>query len=166
MVKVVLLDIDGILTDGAVYVGSSGKESKRILFDDIDAIFAIKRAGLKIGFITGENNDFCQYVKKRFDPDFFIAGCKDKLTACKKLMAEAGLNLESVCYAGDAKKDIPLLEYLPLSFAPNDVTSVVKNAAKVTLVASRGSGVIQEIACYVLAKIPKGPIIKDGLQGA
>ena len=164
MVKVVLLDIDGILTDGAVYVDSSGKESKRILFDDIDAIFALKRAGMKIGFITGENNDFCQYVRKRFDPDFFIAGCNDKLTACKRLMEEAGLNVTSVCYAGDSKKDIPLLEYLPLSFAPSDVTTIVKNAAKVILEASRGSGVIQEITHRILAKIPKGPTTKDSLQ--
>ena len=72
MICVVLLDIDGILTDGAVYVDSLGKETKRIQFDDIDAIFKLKRAGIKIGFITGEDNDFCQYVEKRFDPDFFL----------------------------------------------------------------------------------------------
>ena len=51
MIDTVLLDIDGILTDGAVYVDSTGKETKRILFDDIDAIFELKRAGVKIGFI-------------------------------------------------------------------------------------------------------------------
>jgi len=75
VIDTVLLDIDGILTDGAVYVDSSGKETKRILFDDIDAIFELKRAGVKIGFITGEDNEFCRYVKKRFTPDFFATGC-------------------------------------------------------------------------------------------
>ena len=59
MINTVLLDIDGVLTDGAVYVSADGKETKRILFEDIDAIFALKRAGLKIGFITGEDNEFC-----------------------------------------------------------------------------------------------------------
>ncbi len=72
--EAVFLDIDGILTDGSVYVDASGKETKRIQFDDIDAIFKLKRAGIKIGFITGEDNDFCQYVEKRFDPDFFSKG--------------------------------------------------------------------------------------------
>ena len=66
MVDTVLLDVDGILTDGAVYVDSSGKETKRILFEDIDAIFDLKRAGVKIGFITGEDNEFCEYLKNRF----------------------------------------------------------------------------------------------------
>ncbi len=45
MVEIIFLDIDGILTDGAVYVDASGKETKRILFEDIDAIVALKRAG-------------------------------------------------------------------------------------------------------------------------
>ena len=62
MIEAVFLDIDGILTDGAVYVDASGNETKRIFFDDIDAIFAMKREGIKIGFITGENNDFCKYI--------------------------------------------------------------------------------------------------------
>ena len=57
MIDTVLLDVDGVLTDGAVYVDSSGKETKRILFDDIDAVFELKRAGIKIGFITGEDNE-------------------------------------------------------------------------------------------------------------
>ena len=52
MVKVIFLDIDGILTDGSVYVDAFGNETKRIQFDDIDAIFRLKRAGIKIGFIT------------------------------------------------------------------------------------------------------------------
>ena len=71
MVSTVFLDIGGILTDGCIFVDSSGKEMKRIQFDDIDAIFKLKHAGIKIGFITGEDNDFCQYVRTRFSPDFF-----------------------------------------------------------------------------------------------
>ena len=92
MISEVFLDIDGVLTDGAVYVDASGKETKRILFDDIDAIFKLKRAGIKIGFITGEDNEFCQYVKNRIGPDYFLAGCKDKLAAFKKCSFSAGPN--------------------------------------------------------------------------
>ena len=56
MIKVVLLDIDGVLTDGTVSVDSRGQESKTMSFDDIDAIFELKRNGIKIGFMTGEDN--------------------------------------------------------------------------------------------------------------
>ena len=138
------------MTDGAVYVDSSGKETKRILFDDIDAVFELKRAGIKIGFITGEDNEFCQYVKKRFAPDFFIAGCKDKLNACKRLMEQESLKLANMCYAGDSKKDMLLLEYLPLSFAPADVDPRIRAAAKVVLKSSRGQGIVRELADQIL----------------
>ena len=150
MTETVLLDIDGILTDGAVYVDSLGKETKRILFDDIDAIFELKRAGLKIGFITGEDNEFCLYVKNRFTPDFFEVGCKNKLNACKRFIEQAQLDITEVCYAGDSKKDIQLLQYLPLSFSPADADQIVKDAAKVVLKSNRGQGIIRELANHIL----------------
>ena len=150
MIEVVLLDVDGILTDGSVYVDASGAETKKILFDDIDAIFELKRSGIKIGFITGEDNKFCQYVRNRFSPDYFISGCKDKLVACKNLIKEEGFLLDSICYAGDSKKDIGLLNFVPLSFAPADVDSDIQLSAKIILRKGRGHGVIKELAEYIL----------------
>ena len=156
MIDAVFLDIDGILTDGAVYVDALGKETKRILFDDIDAIFKLKRAGIKIGFITGENNDFCSYVQKRFEPDFFLAGCKNKLEAFKKLSEEHQLDKEKICYAGDSEKDKDLLSFVKYSYAPADADDSVRSSAKTVLEASRGRGVIRELTGKVL-KIPKEP---------
>ena len=152
MVDAVLLDIDGILTDGSVYVDASGKETKRIQFDDIDAIFKLKRAGIKIGFITGEDNEFCQYVKNRFAPDYFLQGCKDKLCAFKKLAEEHSLDKQNICYAGDAERDMALMEYVGHSFAPGDVDTVIKKSAKTVLKASRGQGVIKELTNLILDK--------------
>ena len=152
MIEAVFLDIDGVLTDGAVYVDASGNETKRILFDDIDAIFEMKRAGLKIGFITGEKTPFCNFLKKRFDPDFFVSDCKDKLTALKKILAETGMDKSQVCYSGDSQRDVPLLEFLPLSFTPSDVDDSIKSSAKIVLKTQRGNGVINEIAMQILTK--------------
>lgn len=153
MIEAVFLDIDGILTDGAVYVDESGKESKRILFDDIDAVFEFKRAGFKIGFITGEDTPFCDFVRRRFEPDFFVSGCKDKLTAFKTLAEANGLDKEKVCYAGDSKKDIALLKHVAHSFAPEDVHPDVKQSAKTVLTARRGQGVIREMAEHIFKLI-------------
>ena len=150
MISEVFLDIDGVLTDGAVYVDASGKETKRILFDDINAIFKLKRAGIKIGFITGEDNDFCEYVKNRFAPDYFLAGCKDKLAAFKKLAEENNLDKSTVCYAGDSERDMELLRYVACSFVPSDVDPEIKSSAKTVLKATRGEGVIKEISNLIL----------------
>ena len=150
MINTVLLDIDGILTDGALYVDSSGKETKRILFEDIDAIFELKRAGLKIGFITGEDGEFCDFVNERLDPDFIVRGCKDKLIGFKKLAEGNGLDKSKVCYAGDSKRDIELLKFVGQSFAPSDSSPQVRNAAKEVLNSARGQGVIRELADNLL----------------
>lgn len=150
MFDVVFLDIDGVLTDGAVYVDTTGKETKRILFDDIDAIFELKRAGIKIGFITGEKNDFCRYVKERFSPDFFLDGCKDKLKAFKDLSEKHNLDKNKICYAGDSKKDIELLSFLEYSYTPSDSGKEVRNSAKTILETPRGHGVIRELAERIL----------------
>ncbi len=150
MIETVVLDIDGILTDGAIYVNASGDETKRILFDDVDAYFDLKRSGLKMGFITGENTGFCDYVNQRFSPVFLVRGCKDKLAGFKEIVEDFNLNKETTCYAGDSKKDIKLLQYVRLSYAPADASPEVRNAAKKILLASRGQGVIREIAKNIL----------------
>ncbi len=146
MIELILLDIDGVLTDGRIYVDESGKETKKINFEDIDAIFELKRAGIKIGFITGEDNAFCDYVKVRFLPDYFIRGSKDKLGSYKTLVKKERLKDSCVCFVGDSQKDIPLLKHLSHSFAPSDVPSAVKNAASFVLKSARGSGVVKESA--------------------
>lgn len=150
MIQVVLFDIDGVLTDGAVYIGPDGEETKRISFKDIDAIFELKRRGVKIGFISGENNRFTDFVKKRFSPDYFIAGAKDKLASFKELSREEGFDESAVCFVGDSKKDRELLAYLRHSFAPADADDDVKKCATRVTQAQRGCGVICEVAGYAL----------------
>lgn len=146
----VFFDIDGVLTDGMVYIDHEGHESKRICFDDIDAIFELKRNGIKIGFITGEDNIFCQYVKKRFSPDYFISGCKDKLAYFKELVEREKIDVMKTCFVGDSRKDVPLLQYLEYTFSPFDVDEEIKNFAKFVTNAPKGNGVIKEVAKFIL----------------
>jgi YrbI family 3-deoxy-D-manno-octulosonate 8-phosphate phosphatase len=150
VIDAVFFDIDGVLTDGAVYVDAQGNETKRILFDDIDAIFELKRSGIKVGFITGEDTEFCKYVQRRFKPDFFFTGCKDKLATFKQLMGETGLEMGQVCYVGDSKKDIELLRFVQYSFVPSDVELKVRESSKIVLETCRGKGVVQEVVQQIL----------------
>lgn len=152
MIDAVFFDIDGVLTDGMVYVGSGGAELKRISFDDIDAVFELKRAGVKIGFITGEDDSFSEYVKKRFSPDFFKSGCKDKLSYFKELESREKLTKSATCFVGDSSKDVELLRYLDYSFVPSNVDDEIKSSAKYVTQATRGSGVIKEVAKFILAR--------------
>ena len=150
MIKAALFDIDGALTDGTVIINSRDEESKTISFDDIDALFELKRRGIKIGFITGENDQFTEYVRRRFTLDFFITGCKGKLSAFKELVKEASLDEAEFCYPGDSVKDAELLKFIGNNFVPNDVDKEVKTAAKNVLRAHRGKEAIKEVARYIL----------------
>ena len=150
MIDAVFFDIDGVLTDGAVYVDAKGNETKKILFDDIDAIFELKRSRVKIGFITGEDTEFCKYVERRFEPDFFFAGCKDKLIVFKNFIDETGLDKKRVCYVGDSRKDIELLQFVEYSFVPSDVELKVQQSSKKVLETPRGKGVIKEVVSQIL----------------
>ncbi|MDI6721751.1 MAG: SIS domain-containing protein [Candidatus Aenigmarchaeota archaeon] len=144
----ILFDIDGVLTDGAVYI-SEGKETKRITYQDIDAIFALKRAGHSIGFISGEEGEFTRYVQERFLPDYFLTGCKDKL--CRFL--DLHVREEKICFVGDSKHDIGLLKHVDLSFCPADSHDTVKGAVKFVARAKRGEGVIAEVAEFILKDV-------------
>jgi D-sedoheptulose 7-phosphate isomerase len=152
VIEVVLFDIDGVLTDGTLYIGPDGEETKRISFKDIDAIFELKRAGIKIGFISGEDNRFTDFVKRRFSPDYFVAGTKDKLASFRELSQREGFDESKVCFVGDSKKDMELLSHLHHSFAPFDADDEVRRCAGLVTQAERGCGVICEVARYVLQK--------------
>ena len=149
MIKAVLLDIDGVLTDGRVTLSSDGQEYKSITFDDIDAVFAMKRSGLKVGFITGEDNDFATFVKERFEADFMAQGSKDKVSDFERIIKDLGFKEDEVCFCGDSKKDITLLERLVYGFAPSDADPATVQAAKQTLKAKRGAGAVAELATWV-----------------
>lgn len=153
LIKFAFFDIDGVLTDGMVYVNSEGDESKRISFDDIDAIFELKRAGIKVGFISGEDNKFTEYVRKRFSPDYFMSGCKDKLKGFNELVEKENIDEAMTCFVGDSKKDIELLKYLRYSFSPSDVSDEIRQSAKFVTESRRGNGVIMEVAKFVLGQM-------------
>jgi 3-deoxy-D-manno-octulosonate 8-phosphate phosphatase (KDO 8-P phosphatase) len=149
-IDVVLLDIDGVLTDGRVWIAADGSETKAIAFIDIDAVFRLRRAGMRIGFITGEATPFTDYVDRRFAPDFFIRGRKDKLAAFHELVRERHLDATSVAYVGDSHHDIELLRALEHSFVPADAHPSVRAAATHVLRAPRGQGVVEEVADRLL----------------
>lgn len=150
----VLMDLDGILTDGTVTIDAAGRESKRLSFEDIDAVFALKRAGLKIGFLSGEDTSFVDYVARRFEPDFLIRGCKDKLAALQAILTSNGLQPDRVCYIGDSTRDVPALGFLRHSFAPADADIEARRAAAHVVPALRGRGTVRQVARYVLGSVP------------
>lgn len=145
MIKAVLLDIDGVLTNGKITVDSNGNELKTIDFKDIDAVFEFKRRGLLVGLITGEATPITEYFRRRFQPEFFYKGCKNKPEALSEILGKTGFTADEVCYVGDGKYDIPVMKLVKFSACPANAISDVKKTAKMQLEHCGGDGCIWEL---------------------
>lgn len=150
MIKLILSDIDGVLTDGKITVDSAGKQYKTFDLKDIDAVFEMKRRGYKIGLITGEGTPITLFFKERFQPDFFYNDCKSKPEALERILLASGLSAREVCYCGDGKHDIPIMKLIENSACPSNAIPEVKDAAKIHLESRGGDGCLWELMNWVL----------------
>ena len=143
-IKYIFSDIDGVLTDGKVYLDAQGAENKQICYRDLDSIAIGKKAGLEFVFVTGEDSQLAKIISKRFGIKTAF-GAKDKLMAVKTLLAELNLSADDVCYIGDSNRDIPAMQYVVLGIAPADGAPKVRQNADVITTAWGGSGVLLEV---------------------
>ncbi|MDR1916619.1 MAG: SIS domain-containing protein [Synergistaceae bacterium] len=148
MLKVVLFDIDGVITDGRITIDENGNEQKQLNLRDIDAIYEIKRRGYRIGAITGEKTNITKYFEKRFPWDHFYRGCKDKISAIQKIERAEGVERDEICYVGDGKYDIEPVRYAGLGVCPADAINPVRECAGLVLGTS-GSGTLWELVEYL-----------------
>lgn len=149
MVKVVIMDIDGVLTDGKVTIDSSGNEYKTIDYRDIDAIFEMKRRNIKVGIITGESSAITLAFKERFKPDFFYSGCKDKTRALDEIRVQTGALPEEICYIGDGKYDVAIMKLVRFAACPANAIAEVKAVSSIHLECPGGCGCTWELLKWI-----------------
>ena len=149
MIKVVITDIDGVLTDGKVRIDARGEESKSLCYADLDAVGEMKRCGLKIAMITGEDTPITRIFEAKFAPDHFFAGCKDKLGALDSILAAENVSDDEVCYTGDGLYDIPVLKRLKYASCPSDAIPGARESAAVHLDCRGGDGCMRALFEYL-----------------
>lgn len=145
MIELVVLDIDGVITDGSVIIDSRGIEQKQINLKDIDAIFELHRRGYKLIAITGEDTEIVNYFEKRFPWEHFYRGNKAKKETVQQIESEMGIGKDNICYVGDGKYDVELLEYAGLGICPANAIDKAKDAADIILQNEGGKGCIWEL---------------------
>lgn len=143
--KMVVFDIDGVLTDGKVYIDADGKEMKSYSLTEIDSINEIKRSGYFIAAITGEDTAIVRQFKEKVNWDAFFAGCKDKIEMLKRCIADLEIERDEVCYIGDGKYDIPAIQYAGLGVCPSNAIQEAKDVADIVLNGAGGESCIYEL---------------------
>lgn len=145
MIKLIIFDIDGIITDDTVIIDDTGREQKRMNFKDVDAIYEFHRRGYQLAAITGESNAMVEYFKNRFPWDYFYSNNKRKKDKIKELIKESGIELSEMCFIGEGKYDVEALEYVGLGVCPSDSIDKAKKAADIILQNQGGHGCVWEL---------------------
>jgi len=149
-IRLVITDVDGVLTDGGIYYDASGECLKRFHVRDGMGMRLLEENGVKVAVLSGRDS---ATLRKRV-ADLGISLCqfgvKDKRAACNQLMADAGVTAEQTACIGDDCIDLPAFAACGISFAVADAPIYVKDAASETLTAPGGSGAFREVADAIL----------------
>lgn len=144
MIELLVLDVDGTMTDGGVYYDATGNELKKFAIKDGAGIVAARAAGVRVMICTGRE---CEAVRRRaadLHIDYVFQNVKDKAAFLREFMAEHGLSREQVAYCGDDWNDLPAMALCGFVACPADATAAV--AARADFVGRRkgGEGAVRE----------------------
>jgi YrbI family 3-deoxy-D-manno-octulosonate 8-phosphate phosphatase len=143
-IRLLVLDVDGVITDGTILLLASGEDARSVHFHDLDAVARLRRQGVGVAIVSGEDNPGGHRVADRFGIEEAVWGAKDKLAALQALTARLGVAMHETCYVGDADRDAPGLEAVGLGLAPADATAAARAAADRVLDAVGGRGAVAE----------------------
>jgi 3-deoxy-D-manno-octulosonate 8-phosphate phosphatase (KDO 8-P phosphatase) len=146
-----LLDVDGVLTDGRLYFGADGSVTKAFHAKDGLGVHLAQRAGLKVGSLSARADAAFAHRAAELGFDRVLAGKREKAEAFESFLAEEGLEPHEVAYAGDDLPDLPVLLRAGLSFAPADAARAVRAAVDVVLTHGGGQGAVRDLVELVLA---------------
>ncbi len=152
-IRVLALDVDGVLTDGRVALGHGGQESKGLLFRDLDALGQARAAGLRIALVTGEDGPMVDVVASRVSPECVLRARKDKHAALHELSDRLGVPISEICFVGDADRDAAAFGCVGLALAPRDATPLARGSAHRVLESRGGDGAVSEAVSILLRSI-------------
>ena len=148
-VRLFLCDVDGVLTDAGVFIGGE-REFKRFDIQDGLGLVLLRRAGIKVGWISSRPSPATEARAIELKIDFLVQTKERKITAVENLLAQTGLNWEQVCYVGDDVVDLGALKRSGLAVAVANAVNEVKAAAHITTRKSGGHGAVREVVEMIL----------------
>ncbi len=149
-IKLLLFDVDGVLTDGTILVHADGGESKQFNIRDGAGMVWAQRAGLSIGLLSARTADATAVRAAQLGITIVSQGGADKLVGYEQILATAGLTDAEVGYMGDDLQDLPVLRRVGFSAAPSDAAPEVRDAVQWVSSARGGHGAVRECIEHVL----------------
>ena len=164
-VRLVLFDVDGVLTDGVVVMHADGSESKGFHIKDGAAIVWAQRAGVQVGLLSARSSGATTHRAAQLAVRIVRQGVTSKASAFDTILKSSGLTEDAVCYMGDDLLDLPVLERAGLSAAPADAAREVRQRVHWVSEAAGGRGAARELIELVLRAQGRWDEIVGGLSG-
>ena len=150
--RILVLDIDGVLTDGTV--STRGYAERRVHVRDLDAVSRAREAGIQVAFLTGESAEEAAHVVARCGGGAAEYGAKDKVAGLRKLAGEHGIEASDICYVADARRDAAALSIAGLGLVPADADPEAKRCAARVLTHEGGRGAVAEAVDILMSRAP------------
>lgn len=148
-IKLLILDVDGVLTDGRIFITASGEEIKAFNTLDGHGLKMLQSTGVKLAIITGRDAAGVAHRVNGLGIDYYMAGIKDKKTAYATLREQVGVSEDECAYLGDDVVDLPVMVRCGLPIAVPNAHAWVKHYATYETVADAGQGAVRE-ACEAI----------------
>ncbi len=144
-IRLILSDVDGVLTDGSIVIDNAGVETKSFFVRDGLGIKLWQRAGFTFGLLTARNSQIVKLRAAELEIDIVRQGSVDKLPIAREVFAQVGVTAEEVCYIGDDLQDLPVMWEVALPVAVADAAKEVREAARWVTEACGGRGAVREV---------------------
>ena len=155
-IELVVLDVDGTMTDSRITYSENGDEIKSFNVKDGLAIASWRKLGKQVAIITGRRSEIVARRAKELRIEHFYQGIENKKEVLEKLLEKLELSMENVAAIGDDLNDLQMLKAAKISFVPRDASAYIDRIATVILSKKGGDGAVREMIEYL--------IVKEGLE--
>ncbi|GAB61477.1 MAG: 3-deoxy-D-manno-octulosonate 8-phosphate phosphatase [Candidatus Jettenia sp.] len=163
-IKLVIIDVDGVLTDGSIYIDVNGYETKAFHVLDGTGISYLHRVGIKTAIISGRTSKAVIHRAKELSIEDVYQGFKNKLEAYKAIQEKYAFRDEEICYIGDDLIDLPIFYRVGLPVAVANASPIVKQQSLYVTKAKGGTGAVREVAEKIIKFQDKWHIIMERYQ--
>ena len=145
-IKLLALDVDGVLTDGSIYIDANGNESKKFYVHDGYGIVSIReKFGIETVVISGRSSEALLYRLKELNITKYWVGQTDKLAAINIILEEGSIASHQILFVGDDIPDLDVIENVGLFVAVSNAHKMVKNKAHYITQKAGGQGAVREV---------------------
>lgn len=150
-IKMLILDVDGVLTDGSLFFGNHNEELKSFNIHDGLGIKLLQRSGVQVGIITGRTSELVERRARDLGIQHLIQGREDKLVALDELRKPLAIELHEIAYMGDDLPDLSAIRKVGLGMTPADGQSIIAQHAHWQSSKNGGRGAVRE-ACELILR--------------